>query len=465
MRMSISGLLDISSTAIASQKIAMEVTGTNIANVNTPGYSRQRAVFDAAGNVALSANEVLAGVEVSNIERLYDRYLEKQIVDRQQNTGYGEVREDILGQVEGIINDSAAGGLQDILSRFWNSWEDLASDPTSQVAREGVISLGDNLASRFREAGRGLAGVRQNIQEGIADKIEDVNALAREIGVLNEQVLAAGDGGGRINGLLDRRTEQLKELSKNINISYYENADGTLDVFLANGMSLLEGGIVRELTTMDGNIVLRNSPSAALDDYITGGALGGLLELRDITVKGYSDALDQLAFGIINAVNAGHQAGYNAAGNQPDPAANEYFFQPVTAAADAAQNMSISAYVAADSSRIAASAAAGGGDGENARLIGSLKDSLILGGGSVTVGDYYASLVGRVGFDLAAANRNAGHNALVLSSLAAQREAASGVSLDEEMINLIKYQAGYNAAGRLMKVANEMLDLLMQLGS
>jgi len=452
--MSISGLFNIARDAMASNQIAMDITGANIANANTPGYTRQRANFTASGNVYVSYGQIDSGVRVDSIERLYDRYLEAQIVGQAPKTGFDAARQEILGRVEAVFNESGSGGLTDSLSRFWNSWEALSANPTNQAARYSVVSAASNLASLFRESGNVLSGVRQDIQNSMVSTVNDINTLASGIADLNAQIAGSGSQDGSANNLLDSRMELLRGLADIINISYYENSDGKISVLLPGGKLLVAGNIAEQLSMINGNVVMENNPSEFLNGLITGGRLGAMIEMRETAVPGYLDSLDQLADGIVAAVNVQHQAGRDAYG-----APGAVLFEPPTGA----ENMGVDAAILADPQKVAASSVTGN-DGENARLIGAIKDSLSMAAGASTFNGFYASLVGRVGAEVNAASGSVDRNTAVSNLLMAQREEASGVSMDEEMIKLMKYQFGYSAAGRLLKVASDMLDVLMQLG-
>jgi flagellar hook-associated protein 1 FlgK len=456
---SVNSLLNIARDAIASNQIAINITGANIANVNTPGYTRQRADFNAIGNVDVSSGQADFGVRVESIERLYNRYLETQIVDQAQRGGYDEARQEILGRVEGVFNESGGSGLSDSLNQFWNSWENLSANPTNQVAQYSVVSAASNLASLFRENSNVLSTVQQGIQDNMASTVKDINTLTTEIAGLNEQILASGSEKGSANNLLDRRMELLKSLSDKMNISYYENNDGTLSVFLSNGNILLGGnrseqlGVTKDIT---GNIdiVFKSNPTQVLNGVITGGRLGAMIEMGEDKVNGYLDSMNQLADGIVDAVNTLHTTGLDADGVQ-----GAVFFDDLLTGA---KNMRVSAAILADPQRIAASVT--GNDGENARLIGAIRDNLVMNGDTSTFNDYYTSLVGQVGYDVKAVDGSIERNTTVTNQLTALREGVSGVSLDEEVINLMKYQFGYNAAGRLAKTASDMLDVMMALG-
>jgi flagellar hook-associated protein 1 len=450
---SINGLLNVSREAITINQIAMNVTGANIANVNTSGYTRQRTEISTTGSVNVSSGRAEFGVAVTNIKRLYDRYLESQNTEQAQITGYDETRQEILAKIEGIFDEGSDSGLSDLLNQFWNSWETLSTNPTSQVARYSVVSTASNLASLIRENSNILSGVQQDIKESMAYAVADVNTLTQGIADLNQQILASGSDTGNANTLQDQRMELLKELSKNMNISYYENDNGMISVFLSGGMALVGGSSSEQLSVTNGQVIFKNQPSQVLNGQITGGSIGAMIEMGETTVQGYLDSLNQMADGIVTAVNTQHRAGLDGNG-----VAGGDFFEPTTGAS----NMQVSAAILLDTQAIAASSI--GNNGENAGLIGAIKDNLTMNGGTSTFNDYYAVLVGRVGYDVQTVNSSIVRNTAVTNQLTAQREKTSGVSLDEEIMNLMQYQFGYNAAGRLVKVADEILDTLISLG-
>jgi flagellar hook-associated protein 1 FlgK len=188
-------------------------------------------------------------------------------------------------------------------------------------------------------------------------------------------------------------------------------------------------------------------------DSISSGRIGALLEIRDSVIPEYLDRLNTLATTLADAVNTQHQAGYDANGN-----AGENFFDP---SADAAA-LAINAAIAADIDMIAASSTAGGSDGENARVIAAINEDALIN--DATLGDSYAAMIGQIALDLNNAGSAADRQSLVMDQLITMRDTVSGVSLDEEMIQLMKFQLGYNAAARLTQTVNEMLDVLMNLG-
>ncbi len=457
--MSISSVLNTAKVALFSQQLAIDVTGANIANVNTTGYSRQRAVLTAVGSIDAASGSVNAGVEVDSIERVYDAYLEAQLVNQNQKVEYSDELASLLSRVETIFDDTTDGGMNDILSEFWGAWEDLSANPTGQVERNNVVAVGDKLAAMMRSYMTDLREVELDIDYNIGQKIIQVNECAAELADLNTRMIATERGTGDANTLRDNQMQRLQELAGLIGINYLEDENGAMSVYLPDGTPLVEKGQYWELQVKDSpsRIVVAGRAEESLDDAIDGGQLGALLEVRDTILPSYRDKLNDLAEAIIAEVNGQQRKGYDAYGNTGGD-----FFTPVVDPSRAAQTMSVSTDVAANVNLIAAASTVAG-DGDNAQLIAAIKDALVMNNGTATIGEGYASFIGKVGLDAAQAKRSADHNQLVLDQVSNQRESVSGVSIDEEMLALIRYQMGYNAAGKLTQTIDEMLDTLMNL--
>lgn len=450
-------ILNTSKDALMAHQGAINVTGSNIANVNTPGYTRQRVIFSSLG----SSEAGVAGVKIVDIQRMYDRLLETGIVEQRQNIGYSEARKSALDCVEVIFNESEGGGINELLNKFWNAWEDLSENPDGQVERLALVSISQSLSSTFRQYSNELLDIREDADGRIADAVLQVNECIADIASLNEEIVLVEAGGGITNDLRDRRMELLKGLSEIVDIQYYEDSDGAFNIFLANGKPLVEGQFTWELDVEENaansnfyDVIFKDEPGVSLNSVITSGELGGLLEIRDTTAVDYMTRLDSLAASIISTINTQHAAGYDANGN----IGGDFFV-----AATEAKDMYVSSNIVSDTNRIAASATVNG-DGDNALAMGAIKDnSVTISGVSATFNNHYASLVGRVGRGVAAAESSLSHQTVIMAQMSNRREEASGVSIDEEMMNLMKYQLGYNAAGKLCTVASELLDTLINL--
>lgn len=457
---SISQILNTSKQALLAQQAAIDITGANVANVNTAGYSRQRVVLTPMSTQGTDLTAVQSGVVVTDIERIYDQFMENQIVQQAQRQGYSETQKDGLDRIEVIFNESDGNGLNDLLSEFWKAWEDLSNNPSGQVERLSVVSAGENLASAFQTFSQRIQDVQAGLNNQVSDAVTQVNTLLNRIAGLNPQIVMGKVGGASPNALLDQRSELLKQLGQFVDINYIEESDGTLDVFLANGKPLVEGDSAHLLAVQPNvdnhgyyDIVFKDDTSGALNDVITGGKLGSLLDIRDTTAAGYLAKLDTLASQIIVQVNEQHAKGFD---NYQNVGGN--FFTPVTSA----QSMAVDSAILADSGKIAASSTISA-NGENARTIAALQDNAFTALGEMTFNNYYSALVGQVGQDVANAQRSTDQETSIMSKLQDQSDRISGVSIDEEMINLTKFQFGYQAAARLTQAADELFQTLIDM--
>lgn len=454
--MSAISLLNTAKDGLLAHQTAMNLTGSNITNVDTPGYTRQRPVFSSWGSVDKGT-----GVGIEKIERVYDRFLGVQINDKMHDVGYSEAKKGALENIEIIFNESSSSGINELLNRFWSSWEDLSANPAGQVERDALVSASRNLASVFRSSSDELVSVQNDANAEIAGLIDQANGYISDIADLNGKIAAIKTGKGDANNLIDKRAEALKGLAGILDFQCLEDSDASVNVFLSNGMPLVMGDRTWELGVKTDpansnfyNVVFRDDPAEeVLNNVVTKGKLAGFLEVRDDKVVNYLSDLDSLAASIIAEVNAQHQSGYDMGHNL-----GGVFFEPATAAGD----MRVSTDIAEDVNKIAASETVND-DGGNAELIGAIKDKLVMNGGTSTFNSYYASFVGKIGQDLADEERGLDHHTNIMNQLINKREGISGVSIDEEMINLARYQLGYNSAARLCNVADELIDTLLNL--
>ncbi|MFA5183083.1 MAG: flagellar hook-associated protein FlgK [Syntrophales bacterium] len=458
--MSLSGLLQVSRNALSTYQMAIDVTGGNIANVSTPGYSRQRPVIMATGGVQGGATDSQLSVEVTKVERFFDNYLELQIVNQEQKAGYSETESSLLGRIELIYNEAKGAGLNDVMGKFWGAWDDLAINPGGQVERDALVSASEELAARFNTMATDLEDISQDANLSIKDTVAEINKLTSSIADVNKAISERGNVSGESNRLLDVRSELLKSLSGLVDLNYVVDSNGALNIFLPNGKQIVTGNLAWELDYKDGHVVSKESPTQSLDEILSQGdkgKLAALLNVRDDYIPEYLEKLDDLAKEIVTEVNKLHRTGYDAYQNTGTD-----FFVPA-GADNIAKNMALESGILNDTNKVAASAVVSTGNGEIASAISNLKDQLLMSGDTATFGSYYGSMIGQIGRDVADANSNAEHQDAILTQLISHRDSASGVSVDEEMMNIIKYQMGYNAAGRLCQTVNELMDTLMNL--
>ena len=456
------GILNTGRTALLTQQKAIDVTGHNIANVNTDGYSRQRVNMETNEPYSSQPGQTGTGVRAAEIQRIYDRFLGAQINNENQNLGNWETQKGVLERVEIIFDESSGYGLNQAMSEFWNAWQDLANNPSDYAGRAALLAKSETMTATFNNICSNLEQIQTDIDTSIMGTVKEINSIAERIAGLNQKIALTEVGGQNANDYRDSRDLLLNELSLMINIDSFENSDGKITVLVAGGRPLVENISSWNLSTQpdvdsdfqdiawtdsDGNLV-------DITDSISGGKLKGWLEARDVTIPDYLSKLDNLAEGIITEVNDLHKAGLGL--NDVSVAGRNFF------AGTTATNMAVDVD---DVNNIAAAGSFDGlpGGNSNAIEIANLQNALKMNSDTATFDDYYNSLVSDVGSGVQKATVNFDHQSSMVTHLDNYRESVSGVSLDEEMVNLIKFQHGYNAAARLISVADELLDRVISM--
>jgi flagellar hook-associated protein 1 FlgK len=461
------GLLSIGAGALLSQQRAISVTGNNIANVNTPGYSRQRLNMETNLPVDSPVGLVGFGVQTTTVERVYDRFLGVQVNNESANLGRWEAQKGSLERVEVVFDESGGYGLNQALSDFWNSWQDLSMNPSGTVERSVVAAKSQALADTIRQKYADLEQAQADIDAAVRSGIEDINRLTAEIADLNRKI-ASTESGGTVNAndYRDSRDLALKQLSEIIGINSFEDSDGQVVVSVGSGRTLVESGNNYALTPTDppGHVGIEwPGTPLPITSEISSGKMAGWLQARDTRIEGYmrnlNDLAQTLATGdpntplIKSSVNTLHASGFGLDGST----GNDLFI------GSGAADMRVNSVILNDYNRIAAASAAGAvpGDARNAAAIADLRTAQTMSGG--TFDDAANELVSQVGHDVQEAKTYQSHQTDMLAYLDNYRESVSGVNLDEEMVNLVKYQAAYNAAAKMITMGDEMLNTLMNM--
>lgn len=456
------GVLSTGTSALLTQQRAINVTGNNIANVNTPGYSRQRLNLQTNTPVYTGAGLMSFGVNSTGIERIYDRFLGVQLNEENAELGRWEAQRGMLDRVEVVFDESDGYGLNQAMSDFWNAWQDLSLNPSGTTERSMVAATSQGLADAVREKYAELEQLQQDVDTALENGVEEVNRLTSQIADLNQKIANIEIGGTPANDYRDRRDQVLKQLAEIIDITSYENSAGEVVVSAGSGRPLVGSGGTLQLRTQTNaeghtDVVwpdVTNSP-VAITGEITGGKMGGWIQTRDEKIAGYQEQLDTLANELRDQINSIHASGYGLDGTT----GTNLFDAGGTGAAD----FQVNPDVLDDLNLIAASATAAGvpGNADNALAVYDLRTAMTMSGGTATFDTAVNSLVSSVGYDVQTAKASSSHQADMMTYLENYRESVSGVSLDEEMVNLVKYEAAYNAAAKMVGMADDMLNMLM----
>lgn len=475
-------IMDIGRTALAAQKAAIEVTGQNIANVNTPGYSRQSAILKSAP--VDPGTGVGGGVLIDSIQRTYDRFLQMQINTAIASNGKQGTEQSALQRIEPLFSDLVGNGPGTALQDFFNSWQDLAMNPQGAAERQSVLAKAQTLVDNFHQVSSALNSVMQDANQSLVPITSNINTITKQIADLNGMIRSALQSGSNTNQLYDSREQLVQGLSRIVGVTCIEQADGTVNVSLTGGPQLVTDARAATLSLQSdpansgfSNIIITPAAGGASSDItalITGagansGQLGGTLQVRDTLIRGYLANLDELASSLATQVNSVHAAGFGMSGST----GVNFFTAPAAPVPPATYTAGYSGAIALNISSVNSIAAAavdptlpGGGTGNNsnALAIADLANkTLSMSGGSYTLAGFYGSLVGKVGLATQTANMNTTQGTTLLKQLNSFRDSASGVSLDEELLALTKYQKAFQGAARLITTGQEMMDTVLNM--
>ncbi|MBT1075251.1 flagellar hook-associated protein FlgK [Geobacter grbiciae] len=475
--MSIQSILDIGKSSLIAQRLALEVTSENITNVNTPGYSRQTTVLATGITTMERGFPMGTGVKVADIQRAYDAFLQSQLSKENTDNGFGTAVLSSMKRTEQLFNDLTTDGLGKAMQNFFNAWQDLTANPQGQPERQAVLSMGQQLVDQFQRINGYLNDVKNEANKSLEGLASDVNDKIGQIASLNDQIKQIEIQGGHANELRDQRDLLVRQLSSKVGITYVENGDGTLSVSLTLGQPLVIGDKAAKLSLEPdpGNSsyykIMATSPggNTAVDiSTIAGGPgnaqgeMGGALQVRDTLINGFLSDLDELAYNLANEVNSVHSASYGLTG-----ITGRNFFNPPAAMAGYSGKGGISLAISKTSDVAAADSnplTGGTGNNKSASSIASIYDKVLAtSGGNLTLEGFFNSLVGKVGVSVQDATRRADQSGGIVKQLDNLRESNSGVSLDEELANLVKYQKAYEGAAKLINVGSDMMDTILGL--
>lgn len=474
------GVLDVASRALLVVGSGVRTTGHNIANVNTPGYSRQRPVLAPATPISTGAGLLGNGVEQRSVERASDGFVQRELMTRSASYGATQLEAQALAQIEEVLNEQQGEGLSAALSRLYAAFEDLASSttPRAPAERESVRAEARSLVDTIHHADAQLRQLQRATDASITSLLPEINALAQRINAVNQEI-ARSRTFGPPNDLLDERDRLLRELSGKIQISSFEASDGKLVVMLPSGLPLVEGATARRLEaeadpanpfdpTFSRVVYADGTNRFDISDEIGGGELGGLLRTRDTLLPAAIRSLDTVAYNLAVSVNAVHAAGVGLDGSTGN------FFAAPAAVEDAARDLALEGALAASADAIAAGLTTGASDNRNALALAALRTTaapLYLPGDPPgpasgplrSVLEHAASVIADVGQQSRNLAQAQAQEARVLELLENRRDEISGVSLDEEVTNLIRLQAAFQANARVVSAVERLLQDLVEI--
>ncbi len=462
----ISAMMDTGKRSLANAQTSLQTVGHNIANKSTEGFSRQRVEILTNTPVSEGKLQIGMGARAGVVTRVNNPWLEKQIQREGMSMGYEDARADSMGRVEQIYNEQTNKGLNQYVTDFFNSFRELSNNPESLASRTLVREAAVGMVKDFGRVSDQLHGVQEDIDGQIRTTVSEINQFSKEIASLNEKIHIVELQGAPANDERDRRDLMLKKLGEKINISWGESKDGIVNVTAGSTALLVSGTTSNELSAQTSDTKDRlevyfmgSSTPADVTEQITGGRIGGALEVRDHVVEDLLKHVDELAFTMATEVNRAHIEGFDKNG---DP--GTLFFEMLDSKQNAAAHISINKTVFNDVTRIAAASKADApGDNTVANVISSLQYKQVMNDNSATMDDYYNTEVGQLGAIVQRSVKAQESQKNVINQLANIRESLSGVSLDEEATKMMEFQKLYDASARLIKIADEMLETALNL--
>ncbi len=478
--------LNISRLGLQAQQKALEVTAHNIANANTPGYSRQTARMVTTTPLPYAGGKGMlgSGVKVAEIARIRDEFLDMQIRKEMQTMGQWTARSQVLDQIEIVFMEPSETGFNAVLSNFFESWQELSLNPEGTPVRAALVEKSNALVNSIKHINEQLKTIRRDIDDSIALCVSEVNTLAFQIKDLNSQIISVSTMGEMPGDLMDRRDLLIDRLAELVEFTALETPAGSVNIYIG-GRALVREGSSYSLALAPSKESAGGWPAAprivwerdGSEARIGKGEIGGLQDVRDNNLKGYMHDFESLAWGVINAVNLVHSEGMDLKGDKGD-----IFF-----IGDYLETLEINPDLKKDMGKIAAAALPQGwqpgdppnpGDSANALKIAQLRNSSIIVGtgepstnrlrlpgegeqGFTTFENYYRDAIARLGVDAQESSRMTENQLSLLEMMNRRKDSISGVSLDEELASMVQFQLAYQASARVITTFDDILDTII----
>lgn len=492
MRTTFSGI-SIALRALQTQQISLDITGHNVANVNNQNYSRQTALHSATRpyptpmmGYTPSSGQLGTGVQISQINRMRDSFVDLRLRQQLHSKNYWSTMQGGLKQVELFFNEPSDNGIHHALDQLWDSLQDLSREPDFSAVREVVVQRAQVLVESITGTRTELQNLRENINGNIAIKVSEVNILGKRLADLNVQIGKISATGSLPNDLLDTRDALLEELSQLVDIEVVQDhanmvgvtIGGSSLVHRGTSYGLMTSGIANEAEGYKKNEIFwadTGSPAR-----ISSGEIGGLKDFRDHEIQKAINDLDKWTRDFALKFNEIHQAGYDLNGVGGDVTPLKFFtfvnsdeskYPNDENIPFGALNIRVNKDIAADVSLIRASndgSTVSVGNGENALKLARLRFEQVMdvaasGGGTskATIGDAFNAMISKIGVGTQKAMKMTENDLTLENHLRNLKESVAGVSLDEEMANMIRFQHAYSAAARMMTAVDETLDTII----
>jgi flagellar hook-associated protein 1 len=470
--LSLFGSLGLGARALQVDQEGVAVAGQNLANANNTGYSRQVLNLQTSAPVDGGNGTEGTGVEAAGIEQIRNSILDQQIQGETSITSYLQSQQSALQDAEaglgeqlqadastsstsGTTGVGSTGGLASSLQGLFNAFQTLSTSPSSVSDRQAVISQAQELAGGFKQATQGLAGLRTQLNGSLQSGLANANDLLTSIAGLNQQIaVTEASTGGTANDLRDLRQQKVESLAQLVDCQTAAGNNGAVDISVGGQLLVTDSTVADKLQSYDagGGQLLVQTKTGGASVTLSGGSVQGTIEARDNALSSLQTGLNNLASQLISSVNAVYSPGYDLHGNT-----GASFFS-----GNDASNIGVNTTLVSDPTTLQAAGLAGAaGDNQVALALAQLGGAAQAALGNQTFSQNYASTVTALGSAIQSVSDQLADHQVIQKSLTQQRTSASGVSLDEEMTNLLTYQRAYEASAHLVSTVNQMLTDLI----
>jgi flagellar hook-associated protein 1 len=453
----LSKMMEVARSALYTYRAALDVTSQNIANAQSEGYTRQVPNVEPSVSIKTPYGYLGSGVEITNVQRLRDTFLDQEIRNTNYNYGSANNQTEILDRVQSYLNEPIASGISTELDNFFEAWQNLSSNTEDSGVRQTVIEQGTTLSKEINYLANGFENVKSDILTEAQGKVKEINNLTNEIASLNKQIFLMSPSS--VNELEDRRDTRIDELSKLIDIRAVKDANGLYNIS-SGGSTLISGVDSFQLKIRNQNSkvdVVYADSGMTVNSLV--GELGADINSYNNIIPDFQSKLDAFTQKLISQVNSVHKTGYGLASGTSTtaPTGNDFF------SGTDAKNMKVNEAVQNDVTLLAASKDGKAGNNEIALEIADLTDKPIFNNETTSLVQYYRSLVTDIGYSASDAQSSSSALETRLSNLEDLKSSTSGVSLDDEMVNLIKYQRAFDAASKIVTTVDQMYETILNL--
>jgi flagellar hook-associated protein 1 FlgK len=481
-------LLTVAKSGLGAAKKQLSTTSHNIANANTEGYSRQRVNLEANRPINEGNYVMGTGVNIKSIKRIHDEQIERRLNQAISDNKFDEEREFQLGQIEDIFNEVNSEGMNKLMNRFFNSFRELANQPENETVRSIVRENARLIVSDFRRMRSTLHKLRDNINSKLRATVDDINTMIGHVGKLNNKIAELEAIGQETGDLRDQRDRIVSELSELMDIHTFRdererlvvNAKDVGSLVIGNEINPLKFGTINENANDIGRyeIFFKHRDMVPMSPNIKNGKIGAMLLTRNKEIREVEEKLDRLAFDLANSVNAIHRRGFinqqipvDEQGNPVSrtlasgrPITGINFFETPTELYRAAEYIDLSLDVKDDLNNIVTGLEANRpGDNRIPIAISKLQHEKVLLDNTTTFEEHYLKSVGDIALVTSKTRIDVEQSAGVLAQSKTVKERISGVSIDEETANMVKFQHAYDASAKVIKTADEMFKAVLDI--